>query len=172
MSKMNRRTFLKLLGSAGAVTALGRAIPALAQPAVCDVCGMEIDPDKLGHVCAGRKLWNLPWEKTAQVVVHDNRSLGRMLLQTFDAWTEMNNVPGDDALQMRLDIAEEYGIVKTPRQSSHIVDNLGLIVPSNRILTDVGGNVLTDEVGNVLVSGLPTHRLYLPHIRGEDGGKT
>lgn len=39
------------------------------------------------------------------------QSLGRMVLQQFDAWATMKQIPADRMLEMRLAIASEYGLI-------------------------------------------------------------
>jgi len=39
------------------------------------------------------------------------QSLGRMLLQQFESWVQMKGIPADQAFEMRLAIAEEYGLI-------------------------------------------------------------
>jgi len=51
-------------------------------------------------------------EKQAAIEEEQRQSLGRMVLQAFESWAQMKQIPADKMLEMRTALAEEYGLVE------------------------------------------------------------
>jgi len=51
-------------------------------------------------------------ESRAEQEAEQNRSLGRLVLQHFNAWAQMQGLTGEEMLAMQLDISEKYGLIE------------------------------------------------------------